>query len=135
MYHNRALPPYLYTVGIDEALTYQPQKKDKIIEYDSYIIKEYELKKGDYRLLDVNRRVVMPVGKTLARVRRDDVIHRWFVPSLGVKMDAVPGKQNIFQVTPKKVGVFYGMCAELCGVNHSYIPIAVETLPILIFRK
>ncbi|MBV2113464.1 MAG: hypothetical protein KUF82_21130 [Candidatus Thiodiazotropha sp. (ex Ctena orbiculata)] len=50
-------------------------------------------------------------------------------------MDAVPGKQNIFQVTPNKVGVFYGMCAELCGVNHSYMPIAVETLPIHIYRK
>lgn len=50
-------------------------------------------------------------------------------------MDAVPGKQNIFQVTPKKVGVFYGICAELCGVNHSYMPIAVEVLPMKIYRK
>ncbi|MBV2113463.1 MAG: hypothetical protein KUF82_21125 [Candidatus Thiodiazotropha sp. (ex Ctena orbiculata)] len=76
MYHNNALPRHLHTFGIDEALPYRHEKKDKKIQYDSYILKEYELKKGDYRLLDVNRRVVLPIGKTLVRVRRDDVIHR-----------------------------------------------------------
>ena len=66
---------------------------------------------------------VIPIGKTLARVTREDVIHRWFVPSLGIKIDAVPGKQNIFQVTPLKVGVFYGIMyrAMWCkSLIHTY---------------
>lgn len=75
-YFPHALPPHLYRVGTDEAFAADPKKKEKDIEFDSFMLKEYELKRGDYRLLDVNRRVVIPIGKTLARVTRDDVIHR-----------------------------------------------------------
>lgn len=50
-------------------------------------------------------------------------------------MDAVPGKHNICQFTPLKIGIFYGMCSELCGVNHSYMPVVVEVIPINKYRK
>lgn len=50
-------------------------------------------------------------------------------------MDAVPGKHNIFRLEPLRSGVYYGICAELCGVNHSYIPIVVEVLPYKAFKK
>lgn len=91
---------------------------------------------GEYRLLDVNHRLCIPVGfKTTFRLTREDVIHRWYVPSLGMKIDAVPGKHNIFFITPLSCGVYYGICAELCGVNHSYMPIVVEVVRAAAFRK
>lgn len=71
---------------------------------------------------------MLPLSKVLMRITRADVIHRWSVPSLGVKMDAVPGKHNILEFVPSCCGVFYGQCAEICGVNHSYIPIVVEVV-------
>lgn len=69
------MPPYYYIFGVDEAFPVKGRKK-KNFDYDSFMLKEYELRKGDYRLLDVDRRVVVPVGKTLGGVTRDDVIHR-----------------------------------------------------------
>lgn len=77
----------------------------------------------------MDKRVVVPMNKVLIRVTRDDVIHSWSIPSIRIKMDAVPGKHNIAQFTPIKCGVFYGQCAELCGVNHSYMPIVLEVVP------
>ena len=102
---------------------------DFVLEYDSFMIPTDELDEGDYRLLEVDHRVVMPVGKTTVSVCRADVIHRWSIPSLAVKMDAVPGKHNILGLTIDRCGIYYGQCAEICGVNHSYIPIVVEVIP------
>jgi heme/copper-type cytochrome/quinol oxidase subunit 2 len=52
-----------------------------------------------------------------------DVLHSWAVPSLGIKMDAVPGRLNQVCVTVKRAGEFYGQCSEICGVNHGFMPI------------
>jgi heme/copper-type cytochrome/quinol oxidase subunit 2 len=54
------------------------------------------------------------------------VLHSWAVPSLGVKADATPGRLNYLSITPSSFGVYYGQCSELCGTNHSFIPIVVE---------
>lgn len=83
---------------------------------------------GEYRLLEVDHRLVLPLARVLLRISRADVIHRWSVPAMGVKMDAVPGKHNMLLLGPSRCGVFYGQCAELCGVNHSFIPIVVEVI-------
>lgn len=96
--------------------------------YDSFMVNEEDLKVGEYRLLEVDHRLVLPLASALLRVTRDDVIHRWAVPALGVKMDAVPGKHNILLVEPLRCGIFYGQCSELCGVNHSFMPIVVEVI-------
>lgn len=84
---------------------------------------------GEIRGLDVdNRLVVSSVGVVGAVVTSADVIHSWAVPGLGVKIDCIPGRLNriLFEVlTP---GVYYGQCSELCGIMHSFIPIAVEVL-------
>jgi heme/copper-type cytochrome/quinol oxidase subunit 2 len=55
-----------------------------------------------------------------------DVLHSWAVPALGVKIDAVPGRLNQFWIVTDRPGTFYGQCSELCGVNHGFMPIAVE---------
>ncbi|MES9964255.1 MAG: hypothetical protein ABW116_12005 [Candidatus Sedimenticola sp. 20ELBAFRAG] len=93
------------------------------------------LEEGDFRLIEVDRRLILPLGKSLLRITRADVIHRWFVPSLGVKMDAVPGKHNIVDLVLKRCGINYGNCAEICGVNHSYMPVSVEVLSEEFFNK
>lgn len=104
-------------------------------EYDSYMVARDDLGLGDFRLLEVDKRVVAPMDKVLIRVTRDDVIHSWSIPSISIKIDAVPGKHNVVQFTPMKCGVFYGQCAELCGVNHSYMPIVLEVVSGELFGK
>ncbi len=80
-------------------------------------------------LLDVDNRLVVPVGKKVRLLlTSQDVIHAWWVPDLAVKKDAIPGLVNElwFQVQPDKVGVYRGQCVELCGRDHGFMPIVVE---------
>mmetsp|Transcript_31556 Transcript_31556/g.80360 ORF Transcript_31556/g.80360 Transcript_31556/m.80360 type:complete len:279 (-) Transcript_31556:11232-12068(-) len=99
--------------------------------FDSYMVAEDDLEPGQLRLLEVDNRVVLPT-KTHVRVlvTSADVLHSWAVPSLGVKMDACPGRLNQVSVFIKREGVFYGQCSELCGVNHAFMPIVVEGVSI-----
>lgn len=86
-----------------------------------------DLTRGEYRLLEVDNRAVLPF-LTDVRVLTTgaDVIHSWTVPSLGVKADAIPGRLNQISLISDKRGVFYGQCSEICGANHSFMPICVE---------
>lgn len=97
------------------------------LEFDSYIIPTEELQEGQFRLLEVDHRTVLPI-KTEVRIliTAADVIHSWTIPSLGVKADAIPGRLNQIGFISSRPGVFYGQCSEICGANHSFIPIAVE---------
>ena len=79
------------------------------------------------RLLNVDNSALIR-GRTLALIRRGDVLHRWALPSLGVKADAVPGRINFAILDPLLKGVFFGQCREICGANHSFIPIKLESL-------
>lgn len=97
------------------------------ISYDSYMIGEEELEEGDLRLLEVDKRMVLPINTHVRLLlTSSDVIHSWAVPSLGVKCDAVPGRLSQVSVYIKREGVYYGQCSELCGMNHAYMPIVVE---------
>ncbi|WP_459515263.1 cytochrome c oxidase subunit II, partial [Erwinia amylovora] len=101
------------------------------MEFDSYIIPTNELEIGDFRLLEVDHRVVLPTNTDIrVLVTSADVIHSWAVPSLGVKADAVPGRLNQLGFFVKYPGVFYGQCSEICGANHSFIPIVLEAVPL-----
>jgi len=94
--------------------------------FDSIPIPADDLQPGQPRLLSVDNPVVLPVGATVqVLVASDDVIHNWAVPSLGLKKDATPGRLNETWVRVEQEGVFYGMCSELCGVNHYFMPIQV----------
>jgi len=79
--------------------------------------------------LDVDNRLVLPaLSGLLFLVTSADVIHSWTVPRLGIKTDAIPGRLNyLFAVVPLR-GVFYGQCREICGSNHSFMPICLEVV-------
>lgn len=106
------------------------------IEIDSYIIPTSDLNIGDFRLLEVDNRVVLPMQIEIrVLVTAADVIHAWTVPALGVKVDAVPGRLNQLGFTINQPGVFYGQCSEICGANHSFIPISIESVNIKSFTN
>nr|QBC73171.1 cytochrome c oxidase subunit II [Coccocrater sp. MNHN-IM-2013-41044] len=97
------------------------------INFDSYMIPSNELNEGDFRLLEVDNRMVVPLEASIrVLVSSADVIHSWAVPSLGVKVDAVPGRLNQLSFFMKYPGVYFGQCSEICGANHSFMPIVVE---------
>lgn len=99
------------------------------VEFDSYMIPTQDLLVGQFRLLEVDNRVVVPVDTHIRFiVTAGDVIHSFAVPSLGLKIDALPGRLNQTSVLVQREGVFYGQCSELCGVNHAYMPIAIEAV-------
>ena len=97
--------------------------------FDSYMVAESDIKPGQKRLLEVDNRVVVPAGTNVRiLVAGTDVIHSFFIPSLGVQIYAMPGRLNEAWVNVDKPGVYYGQCNQICGVNHAYMPIAVEAL-------
>ena len=99
------------------------------IEFDSYMIPTSDLKTGDLRLLEVDNRLIVPI-QTQVRVlvTAADVLHSFAVPSLAIKIDAVPGRLNQTNFFIKRPGVFYGQCSEICGANHSFMPIVIEAV-------
>lgn len=103
--------------------------------FDSYILSEQDLKIGQYRLLEVDNRLTVPAGVEIRLLATAaDVIHRWAIPSAGIKIDAIPGRLNQVGFRINYPGVFYGQCSEICGANHSFMPIALEALPIQDFK-
>ena len=86
-----------------------------------------DLNEGDLRLLEVDNRLIIPI-QTQVRVlvTGADVIHSFAVPSFSVKIDAIPGRLNQTSFLIKRPGVFYGQCSEICGANHSFMPIVIE---------
>ena len=99
------------------------------ISFDSYLIPESDLNIGDFRLLEVDNKIVVPVDTHVrVIVTAADVLHSWSVPSLGVKIDAVPGRLNQTSFIPTRTGTFYGQCSEICGANHAFMPICVEAV-------
>lgn len=101
----------------------------KNLEFDSYILPTEELTPGQYRLLEVDNRAILPITAEIRLlVTAADVIHSWTIPRIGVKADAIPGRLNQLGFTLIRPGVFYGQCSEICGANHSFIPIVVESV-------
>nr|AVP25629.1 cytochrome c oxidase subunit II [Otophryne pyburni] len=106
------------------------------ISFDSYMIPPNDLTPGQFRLLEVDNRVILPVGTaTRTLITADDVLHSWAVPSLGVKMDAIPGRLNQTSFMISHSGLYYGQCSEICGANHSFMPIVLEALPMTNFMN
>jgi cytochrome c oxidase subunit 2 len=104
------------------------------INFDSYMIPEDELAFGALRLLETDTSLVLPVNTHIrVIITAGDVLHSWAIPSLGVKMDAVPGRLNQSSLFIKRDGVFFGQCSELCGVNHGFMPIIVNAVNIDMF--
>nr|ABY55875.1 cytochrome oxidase subunit II [Pterostichus castaneus] len=108
----------------------------KMLEFDSFLISSNEMKNNNFRLLDVDNRIILPFNAQIrVLVTATDVIHSWTIPTLGVKIDATPGRLNQTNFFMNRVGLFYGQCSEICGANHSFMPIVIESVPINTFVK
>nr|YP_010037199.1 cytochrome c oxidase subunit II [Poecilogale albinucha]QQW47936.1 cytochrome c oxidase subunit II [Poecilogale albinucha] len=106
------------------------------LNFDSYMIPTQELKPGELRLLEVDNRVILPMELTVRMlVSSEDVLHSWAVPSLGLKTDAIPGRLNQTTLMAMRPGLYYGQCSEICGSNHSFMPIVLELVPLSYFEK
>ena len=109
---------------------------DEDLSFDSYIIPTSELKPGELRLLEVDNQVVLPIEITIwMLISSEDVLHSWAVPSLGLKTDAIPGRSNQTTLISTRPGLYYGQCSEICGSNHSFMPIVLELVPLKYFEK
>nr|AAZ05537.1 cytochrome oxidase subunit II [Cyamus ovalis]AAZ05613.1 cytochrome oxidase subunit II [Cyamus ovalis]AAZ05619.1 cytochrome oxidase subunit II [Cyamus ovalis]AAZ05639.1 cytochrome oxidase subunit II [Cyamus ovalis]AAZ05645.1 cytochrome oxidase subunit II [Cyamus ovalis] len=106
------------------------------IEFNSYMLPSEDLKSSDARLLETDNSLVVPVNSKVRVITTSaDVIHSWAVPSLGVKADAVPGRLNQIMFSTTRTGLFYGQCSEICGANHSFMPIKMEVVPMNVFSS
>nr|YP_009995300.1 cytochrome c oxidase subunit II [Ochthebius minoicus]QNP09703.1 cytochrome c oxidase subunit 2 [Ochthebius minoicus] len=108
----------------------------KKIEFDSYMIPLNELSYNNFRLLDVDNRIILPYNSQIRMmITAADVLHSWTIPSLSVKIDATPGRLNQINFFINRAGLFFGQCSEICGANHSFMPIVLESISPMYFIK
>ena len=99
------------------------------LSFDSYITSTSTLELNEFRLLEVDNRVILPyLTEVRFLISAADVLHSWTIPALGIKADAIPGRLNQLNILINRPGVFYGQCSEICGANHSFIPITLEAV-------
>nr|YP_001648777.1 cytochrome c oxidase subunit II [Hynobius quelpaertensis]ABM45923.1 cytochrome c oxidase subunit 2 [Hynobius quelpaertensis]ADG22953.1 cytochrome c oxidase subunit 2 [Hynobius quelpaertensis] len=104
--------------------------------FDSYMVPTQDLMPGQFRLLEVDNRMVVPMESPIRMlISAEDVLHSWAVPSMGIKTDAIPGRLNQTTFIASRPGVYYGQCSEICGANHSFMPIVVEATPLNHFQN
>nr|YP_009706664.1 cytochrome c oxidase subunit II [Aphaena amabilis]QEP09165.1 cytochrome c oxidase subunit II [Aphaena amabilis] len=99
----------------------------KKLEFESYMKPVENL--NSFRLIETDNRMTVPFMTQMRLIiSSSDVIHSWTIPSMGVKMDAVPGRLNQISLMIKNTGLFFGQCSEICGMNHSFMPITLESV-------
>nr|AID66517.1 cytochrome oxidase subunit II [Pemphigus sp. ZMIOZ 14167] len=97
------------------------------IEFESYMINNFN--KNNFRLIEVDNKTIIPYKFNIRLlVSSDDVIHSWTIPSLAIKMDAIPGRMNQINLFMNRPGLYFGQCSEICGINHSFMPIQIESI-------
>nr|YP_010264247.1 cytochrome c oxidase subunit II [Carebara diversa]UIO59233.1 cytochrome c oxidase subunit II [Carebara diversa] len=106
------------------------------IEFDSFMVPTSNLMPNEFRLLDVDNRCILPFNFPIRILTTStDVIHAWTLPSLGIKMDSTPGRLNQTTLIMMRPGLFFGQCSEICGLNHSFMPIVLESTNFLNFKN
>lgn len=103
--------------------------ENKILSYFEYdsIMEEFSILIDRPRLLNCSSSLFLPINTTSRLlITSTDVIHSFALPSLGLKVDALPGRINQLFSNPSRVGVFFGQCSEICGSNHSFMPIILK---------
>nr|YP_010350386.1 cytochrome c oxidase subunit II [Ixodes hirsti]UOK09867.1 cytochrome c oxidase subunit 2 [Ixodes hirsti] len=106
------------------------------IDFDSFMIPTSDMTLNSFRLLEVDNRLVVPFNMNIKyMITSADVLHSWTIPSQGMKMDAVPGRLNQLSSLSNRPGLFFGQCSEICGANHSFMPITLEVTSINNFIK
>nr|AHC32041.1 cytochrome c oxidase subunit II [Eubasilissa regina] len=123
----------LKTMGHQWYWSYEYSDFQKI-NFDSYMIPTDKINMNEFRLIEVDNRIILPM-KTQIRIMisASDVIHSWTIPSLAVKADAVPGRLNQANFLLNRPGLFFGQCSEICGTNHSFMPITIESISPMFF--
>nr|AZZ89064.1 cytochrome c oxidase subunit 2 [Plectoderini sp. SX-2018] len=107
---------------------------NKKMEFESYMKNNSSME--EFRLLEVDNRLPLPFLTQIRMiVSSSDVIHSWTIPSIGMKLDAIPGRLNQLSFSINKPGMFFGQCSEICGTNHSFMPIVIESISMLMFIK
>nr|AAY55987.1 cytochrome c oxidase subunit II [Aphthargelia symphoricarpi] len=97
------------------------------IEFESYMIND--LNKENFRLIEVDNKTIIPFKFNIRLlISSDDVIHSWTIPSLAIKIDAIPGRMNQINLFLNRPGMYFGQCSEICGINHSFMPIQIESI-------
>ena len=133
-----ASPSFTLLYSMDEISDFDTMAtcmdSDKTLKYTCYLLTEESISEKNYlgffRLLETNKRVLLPSNTHLRLlVTSVDVLHSWTIPSFGVKVDACPGRLNQVNVFLKRIGMFFGQCSEICGVNHGFMPIALLVVP------
>jgi len=115
---------------------YANEEDGSSITFESYMLPDDELNVGQFRQLEVDNRLVLPVNTHVRRiVTATDVLHCWTIPSFGVKMDACPGRLNQAGLFITRPGTFYGQCSEICGINHGFMPIVVDAIGVGAFHE
>nr|UAT98515.1 cytochrome c oxidase subunit II [Dichoptera sp. WW-2021a] len=121
------------TIGHQWYWSYEYSDSKKI-EFDSYMIQPEKMK--PFRLIEVDNRMIIPfLTQIRLIVTSFDVIHSWTIPPMGLKMDAIPGRLNQVSMMSNKPGVLFGQCSEICGMNHSFMPITMESVNMKTFIK
>nr|YP_009351198.1 cytochrome c oxidase subunit II [Sphaerotermes sphaerothorax]AIY61869.1 cytochrome c oxidase subunit 2 [Sphaerotermes sphaerothorax]AQP28828.1 cytochrome c oxidase subunit 2 [Sphaerotermes sphaerothorax]QOE88771.1 cytochrome c oxidase subunit II [Sphaerotermes sphaerothorax]URH16556.1 cytochrome c oxidase subunit II [Sphaerotermes sphaerothorax] len=124
--HNPVLT--LKAVGHQWYWSYEYSDFTKL-EFDSYMVQQEDQQSNTFRLLDTDNRIVLPMNSPIRMiVTAADVLHSWTVPGLGVKTDATPGRLNQVSFSINRPGILYGQCSEICGANHSFMPITIESV-------
>lgn len=117
----------LKVIGHQWYWSYELNDLDSEVAFDSYMINFLDLNYRRFRLLEVDNVVSLPfISKVRVLVSSGDVLHSWALPSLGLKIDACPGRLNFINVSSVQPSLVFGECSEICGVNHSFMPISVE---------
>nr|AAM73844.1 cytochrome oxidase subunit II [Nipponaphis monzeni] len=99
------------------------------IEFESYMINP--MNKENFRLIEVDNKTIIPFKFNVRLlISSDDVIHSWTIPSLAIKIDAIPGRMNQINMFLNRPGMYFGQCSEICGINHSFMPIQIESINI-----
>lgn len=135
LYFQEEIPPYDLTIkatGHQWFWDYSyPVGEDQEISLTAIMLSKAEAQEQNLPwLLATDTAMVVPVGKVVRlQLTASTVIHAWTVPAFGVKMDAVPGRLNETWFRAEQVGTYYGQCSELCGKDHSYMPIMVKVVP------
>nr|QGQ61702.1 cytochrome c oxidase subunit II [Pseudolebinthus sp. 1 RN-2019] len=116
----------LKTIGHQWYWSYEYMDFKNYIEFESYMMNPESL--NSFRLLDVDNRTILPMNTQIRTlITAADVIHSWTIPALGVKTDATPGRLNQLNFLINRPGLFFGQCSEICGTNHSFMPIVIES--------
>jgi cytochrome c oxidase subunit 2 len=129
-FQDRAVDPEMTikAIGNQWYWTYEYPDYDGLT-FDAVMIADEDIEEGQFRLLETDNRVVVPVDTTIqVLLTASDVLHSWTVPAFGIKVDAVPGRLNETWFKAEREGVYYGQCSELCGAYHGFMPITVEVV-------